>query len=398
MGSDAGGAATAGGSGQRKTTEDARKRRLRLKWSSQKDAFEPLIHREEQQGSVALSAASAMPVAILGLFILAVGYTSYLIQPVLVPVILAWVVGTILMPVIEWLEERGLPRVVSALVTAFSVLFAVLFVLVLLTVPLAFWVGRASELGALIKQKLDTLNEPLRFLSELGRTISEVTSQGQGPALRVEQGNGGIVSSIFSTLTPAVTQFILFFGALIFYLIYRDDIRTSIVRLVRERSARLTVLRVLTDVEDNMTIYFGTFTIVNVCLGVATALVTWACGLPNPLLWGVLAAVFNYVPYVGPALTTGTLFVAGLLSFPTLYPALVAPAIYVAMTTIEGHFITPTIIGHRLTMNPFLVFLSIAFWTWLWGPIGAFLAVPLVMTGKILIRHAFPQDQPALPE
>jgi predicted PurR-regulated permease PerM len=249
-----------------------------------------------------------------------------------------------------------------------------------------------------LKQRLDSLNEPLRFLSEMGRTISEVTNSGQAPALRVEQSSGGILSGIFSTLTPAVTQFILFFGALIFYLIYQKEIRTSLVRVVRDRATRLTVLRLLGDVEDNMTIYFGTFTIVNVCLGIATTFMTWACGLPNPLLWGVLAAVINYVPYVGPAITTATLFVAGLLTFPSLYSAALAPLIYIGMTTVEGQFITPTIIGHRLTLNPFLVFLSIAFWTWLWGPIGAFLAVPLVMTGKILIRHAFPQDKPSLPQ
>jgi predicted PurR-regulated permease PerM len=117
------------------------------------------------------------------------------------------------------------------------------------------------------------------------------------------------------------------------------------------------------------------------------ATMTWVLGLPHPLLWGVLAATLNFIPYLGPAIMIAALFVIGLMNFQTLGQSLLAPIAYLSITTIEGQFLTPTIIGHRLTLNPFLVFLSIAFWAWMWGPIGAFLATPLLISAVIAVRH-----------
>ena len=126
----------------------------------------------------------------------------------------------------------------------------------------------------------------------------------------------------------------------------------------------MRILRTLNDIEENMTTYFGTFTLINIGLGIVTAVLTWAVGLPNPLLWGVLAAVLNYIPYIGPAVMIGTLAVVGLLLYPTIQAAAVAPLLYLALATVEGQFITPTLMGRRLEINPFAVFLSIAFCTW----------------------------------
>ena len=121
-------------------------------------------------------------------------------------------------------------------------------------------------------------------------------------------------------------------------------------------------------------------------------------GLPNPLLWGVLAAVLNYIPYIGPAIVAATLGVVGLLPFQRSARPLVAPAAFIAMVTIEGQFLTPAIMGRRLELNPFAVFLAIAFCTWLWGPIGAFLAVPLLMALTVTLGHALARERPELPD
>jgi predicted PurR-regulated permease PerM len=170
------------------------------------------------------------------------------------------------------------------------------------------------------------------------------------------------------------------------------------VYFLRERETRLSTLRTLSDIDESMTTYFGTFTIVNFCLGLVTIALTWLVGLPNPLLWGVLAGVLNYIPYIGPALVTGALAVVGLLTYPTLHEAAVPPLIYLAIVTLEGQFLTPTVMGRRLELNPFAVFLAIAFCTWLWGPIGAFLAVPLLMALTVTLGHALSEEKPELPE
>jgi predicted PurR-regulated permease PerM len=120
---------------------------------------------------------------------------------------------------------------------------------------------------------------------------------------------------------------------------------------------------------------------------VATAGIAAMLGFPHPLLWGVFAAVMNYIPYLGPLLVLGVFFIIGVVVFPTLHEPILAPLLFLGLNTLEGQVITPTFVGHRLTINPFLVFVSIAFWTWLWGPLGAFLAVPLLVTAMVAARH-----------
>ena len=336
-------------------------------------------------------------VSLIGLFLIAMLWAAYVAQPVVVPVVLAWTIATIVLPVVTWMQGHRIPRGVAVLLVTAALVGIIAVLLLLLSTPITYWLGRATEFGTLMREKFQMMSQPLAMLDEVRKALNAITVGGEG-GIKVETQSGTLVTSIIGVLTPAVSQFILFIGALIFYLVYQQRIRNTAVFFVRDRDARLTTLRTLSDIDNNMTIYFGTFTVVNVCLGVVTVLLTWAVGLPNPLLWGVLAAVLNYVPYIGPAIVTGTLAVVGLLTFPTLTEAAVAPLVYVAIVTVEGHFVTPMVIGRQLTLNPFAVFLAIAFCTWLWGPIGAFLAVPLLMALTVAVGNAFGEEKPYLPE
>jgi len=134
------------------------------------------------------------------------------------------------------------------------------------------------------------------------------------------------------------------------------------------------------------------------CLGFIVGCATWIIGLPNPAMWGVLAFAFNFLPYVGPLIITIALFVAGLVVFPALGAALIAPAFFVGLATLEGHFITPNIVGRRLALSPVLVFVGLVFWTWLWGPMGALLATPLVIVGTVIVNDFLPRNEIELPE
>jgi predicted PurR-regulated permease PerM len=154
----------------------------------------------------------------------------------------------------------------------------------------------------------------------------------------------------------------------------------------------------MNDIEHNLAGYLTTVTMINAALGTIVGIGTWLLGFPNPVIFGLLAAFFNYVPYVGPAAMVVVLFGVGLVSFPSLGQAAIAPACFVALTTMEGHFITPAIIGRRLTLNPLLVVLALAFWTWLWGPFGAFLATPMMIIGLVILHHLFPSDDVKLPD
>jgi len=138
-------------------------------------------------------------------------------------------------------------------------------------------------------------------------------------------------------------------------------------------------------------------TVINAMLGTIVAAGTWLLGLPSPLILGILAMLLNYIPYLGPACMAIILLAVGFVTFPSLGPALIAPAGLVALTTLEGHLITPSVIGRSLTLDPLAVFLAIAFWGWLWGPIGAFLAVPLLIVALVVIGHIFPSSDVKLP-
>ena len=338
----------------------------------------------------------ASQVAIIGLFVIALVWAAHVAQPVFVPVLLAWVIATIAHPVVDFLQEHRIPRAVSAILMTGALVMLTIALLLLLSTPLTYWIGRAAELSLLIKQKLQMMSQPLAFLEEIRKSLSSVTGSEPG-AIKVEQPAANVITTILAVLTPALSQFILFVGALLFYLVYQERIHTTAVLFLRERQARLTALRMLSDIHGNMTTYFSTFTVVNICLAIVTTLLTWMVGLPNPLLWGVLAGVLNYVPYLGPAMVVATLGIVGLITFPSLHEAAVAPLIYVAIVTVEGHFLTPALMGRRLELNPFAVFLAIAFCTWLWGPVGAFLAVPLLMALTVAHDHVFLEEKPDLP-
>jgi predicted PurR-regulated permease PerM len=154
----------------------------------------------------------------------------------------------------------------------------------------------------------------------------------------------------------------------------------------------------MNDIEKNLAGYLLVVTIINAALGVIVAFGALLLSLPNPAIFGLCAALLNYVPYVGPAVMVVVLFSVGLVTFPSLGHALLAPIGFIALTTAEGHFITPTIIGRRMTLNPLLIFLALAFWTWLWGPVGTFLAAPLSIVGLVIFNHLFPHEETKFPD
>jgi predicted PurR-regulated permease PerM len=342
--------------------------------------------------------ARASQIALVGLFVIALFWCAYVARPVIVPLVLAWVIATTVLPVVKWMQAWHLPRVAAAIAVTTALALLIVSLLALLSAPISIWLGRATELGMLIQHKLQGMNEPLAALEEIRKALNTIGAGGAQPVLKVEQQSGTVVTTIVSVATPAIGQFVLCIGALVFYLIYQQKLRAAVVHLLNDHEKRLATLRTLSDIDEHMTTYFGTFTIVNVCLGLATVALTWLVGLPNPLLWGVLAGVLNYVPYIGPAIVIGTLAMAGLLTFPSFGEAIVAPLIFLAITIVEGQFLMPALMGRRLELNPFAVFLAIAFCTWLWGPIGAFVAVPLLMALTVALGHALAEEKPELPE
>ncbi len=198
-------------------------------------------------------------------------------------------------------------------------------------------------------------------------------------------------------LSPTFTEFLLFFATLILFIASWQDLRRALIMTFGGHDARLRTLRILNEIEGHLGNYLLTVTMINTGMGIATGLACAVTGMPNPAGLGALAATLNFIPIIGPVAMFGVLVIVGIVALPTLGAGLLAPAAFAGIAFIEGHFITPTIIGRRLALNALAVFLMLAFWTWLWGPMGSFLASPLLIVALILKEHLVPDASPQLP-
>jgi predicted PurR-regulated permease PerM len=319
----------------------------------------------------------------------------YFGRPVLLPVVAALIVGITLSPAIEFGTRFNIPVAVSA-VGAVTLLIGVIGVLLtFFAAPLTEWIARAPEIGAAVQAKLRVFEYPLAVLRDIKAAVMPAGANEQ--TVSVESNPAEMVGTVVLAVTPAVGQFVVFFGTLIFFLISNVELRHRLIVAFGTRAARLRVMRIWNDIEDNLVGYVGLVTLINLALGAVTTAMLYLIGFPNPLTFGLLTIGLNFIPYIGPAIVAAVLFGVGLVAMPTLYQAALAPALFVAIATFEGHFITPSLVGRRLTLSPFVVFLALVFWTWLWGPIGAFLAVPLLIVSFVVLAHLFPREVMNLP-
>jgi predicted PurR-regulated permease PerM len=350
-----------------------------------------IMSNPEPKQNVGGALASLGRLATVGIFLLLFGGFLYFGRAILMPVFCAGVVALTLAPVVKAGSRHGISPWITAILIVVFCIGGLSLAVTAMAGPVSEWVGRAPEIWASITEKFAVLDQPLAAARQLQTALF-----GAAAAPNISAQN--VVFPVVAFLTPAAGELLLFFGTLFFFLAGQVELRARFVALFAEREAKLRFLKIMNDIEKNLTGYLVLVTIINATLGAILALGALLLGLPNPLIFGLLAALLNYVPYVGPAVMVVILFGVGLVTFPSLGHALLAPLGFIALTTAEGHFITPTIVGRRITLNPLLVFLALAFWTWLWGPIGAFLAAPLSIVGIVVFNHLFPNEDIKLPD
>ena len=326
---------------------------------------------------------------------LAIIAALYLGRSILLPVVAGVIVGITLAPAVKFGSRLSVPQPVSAMLVILCVVSVIGLLITFFAAPLTEWIARAPEIGAAVKAKLRVLDYPIAVLHDIKNAIMPAAATGQ--TVSVESNTAEIVGAALAAITPAVGQFVVFFGTLVFFLATNASLRQKLVIVFVTRDARLRMLRIWNDIEENLVGYVGVVTAINVALGIVTAAMLYLVGFPNPVTFGLLTVVLNYIPYIGPAMVALVLLAVGMVAMPSLAHAALAPALFVAIATVEGHFITPSIVGRRLTMSPFLVFLALAFWTWLWGPIGAFLAMPLLIMSFVVLGHLLPREEGTIP-
>ena len=335
---------------------------------------------------------SASQAATIGIFVILAIAALYFARPVLLPAASAFVVAMMLSPLSRLGERYRIPNSLVAVALWLLVLVVFYGVIVMLSAPVVDWIGKAPDIGRSIQEKLRLLEQPLASLDNLRNALLPSNAQSK---LGVDIMS--FVQPAVSVVTPAIGQLLIFFGALFFMLLGRNRLRRVLVVFFDERDARLRSLRIMRDIEQHLSEYLSVVGAINVGIGIAASVIAWLVGLPSPAAWAVLGFLLNFISYIGALAMEVALFMVGVVTFPTLTHALAAPLLYVAVATLEGHFITPSIVGRRLTLSPLTVFLSLVFWTWLWGPVGAFLSTPFLVIALVVVHHLFPVETPELP-
>jgi len=315
-------------------------------------------------------------------------------QVFLAPVTLAIVIGLMFGPVADRVERFGVPPALSAGVVVLMLIGVIAGGITLFAVPLSEWVARAPMIWNKLQLQLATLQGPLQAVTAFQEQVSSIFGSDSAMAVTVE--DGGQVIGV-AMLAPAIlAQVLIFLASLYFFVATRDHIRVSVLSLCVSRRMRWRTAHVFRDVEQKVSRFLLSITFINFCVGCAVSLAMWAIGMPSPILWGAMAAVLNYIPYVGQAVMVLVLLSVGLGTQTGLENILLPVGCYIAINFIEGQIVTPHFIGRTMTLNPFMIFLSITFWLWAWGPVGGLVAVPTLLIATSVLAHMLP-SKPMVP-
>jgi predicted PurR-regulated permease PerM len=253
-------------------------------------------------------------VATIGMFVIMLVTALSFARPILLPATTAVVVGLMLGPLSSRADRYGVPVVVTAIVLWLLIVLAFYLLIILLASPIVDWLGKAPEIGASIKEKLHVLDRPIAALDSLREALM--------PKGKTDQGVGfdilTVVQPALLFVTPAIGQVVIFFGTLFFFLLGRLQLRHVLVVFFDGREARLRMLKIMNDVEHNLTGYLSVVAVINSVVGLAAGVIAYFVGLPNPVAWGVLGFILNFIPYIGALMIELILLALGLDTFPSL--------------------------------------------------------------------------------
>jgi predicted PurR-regulated permease PerM len=325
-----------------------------------------------------------------GLFLLAVLAGCYVAAEIVLPVVLAFVLKLVLQPAMRALERVHLPHGIAA-VLIILVLFGALGGLgTALSGPAASWAQKLPSGIPKLQQRLSFLGRPFAAFEKFADKAQGLTQGDQPrPVAVAVQGSG--LSDQLLTGTRSFASGFLETAVVLFFLLANGDtfLRRLVEILPRFRNKRQAV-EISQQIERDVSAYLFTITIMNLVVGVATGAVAAFCGLGDPVLWGTVAFLLNYIPILGPILGVGIFLLVGLLSVDTLWLALLPAGLYLTIHIVEGETVTPMLLARRFTINPVLVVLALVFWYWMWGVPGAILATPMLAITKIICDRIRP--------
>jgi predicted PurR-regulated permease PerM len=346
--------------------------------------------RQRKQSSLGevMAVLAQMSIIMMGIVILTASLAFA--QALVAPLALSMVIGLMLSPIAERVERTGLPPSMSAMLAVLAFVFIIGVVAIILAVPLSDWAGRLPVIWLKLKAIAADWKDAVASFSSLQESLQ--SALGGAEQVRVTVDDGSPIADAAFLAPTIIMQCLVFLASMYFFVASRDSIRASVLSLCFDRRLRWRVAHIFRDVGAMVSTYLLSITVVNIALGIAVTAAMWMLGVPSPLLWGAMAALLNYVVYIGPVVMAVTLVGVGIATGHGTTEYLTPVFVYLILNLIEAQFVTPHVVGRSLTLNPFLVFLALVFWIWVWGPIGGFVAVPLLLILTAIMRHVLPAN------
>ena len=326
-------------------------------------------------------------VAITGLFVLATLYTLYFARAFLLPITLAVLLDFLLSPVIRALKRLRVPEPLGAALVVASLLGALGAGVYGLSDPARVWMSKAPQSIARVQGRLRELRRPVEQVTRTAEQVEAATEMSKGGPQEVVLRGPRLSERLFGTTQSLLTGALETVILLYFLLAAGDLFLQKLIKVLPLFSDKKKAVTIARETEASISTYLLTVAVVNLALGIVVALVMRLIGLPNAVLWGSLAGLAEFIPYLGATVMVALLAMAGLVTFPEVGHALLGPGAYLAITLVQANLVSPMVLGRRLTLNPVAILIGLVFWWWIWGVGGAFIAVPLIATFKIFCDH-----------
>jgi predicted PurR-regulated permease PerM len=329
-----------------------------------------------------------------GLFILALLAAAYVASDIVLPLAFAIILKLLLQPASRMLERLRLPRTLAALLLILALFGAIVGLGTAISGPAATWAAKLPEGIPRLQERLSFMREPIDTLQRFFHQVEDFGQTGPSPNTPASAQGPTLLTNLLTKLFTGTRNFASgFFTTVLFlfFLLMSGDIFLHrLVEIMPRFSSKRQVVEISQQIESDISAYLVTITIMNAAVGIAMALAMWLTGVGDPVLWGTVAFLLNYVPILGTALGLLIFLLAGLLTIDTLWLALLPAGLYLGFHLIEGETLTPMLLARRFTLNPVLVIISLLFWFWMWGIPGMILSVPMLAITKIICDRVRP--------
>lgn len=359
---------------------------------------EGLVSERELHQTTAATAPVSAPGPTLGLqsisvtvlAVLAVLYTLYFASPVLLPVALAIYLNLLLSPVMSLLTALRIPAPLAAAALVLGVIVVVVGTINLVAEPAQEWLDLSPKNLREMRDSLRAVKEPLNEIKDITEKVEDITemaTESEKTVATVSIEKPDLFLRMANQLPTSLTSVAIMIFLTFFLLASSGRFLNKMASAGRDFAEKRRIVSTLRQAQSDISRYLLTITIINCLLGTAVAACTFLLGFEDPWLWGVLAGLMNFIPYLGPLLTLVVLSFAGLVTFSNPQTAIIAPLFYLFTTILEGQVLTPMIIGERLSLSPVTVFMFLVFWGWIWGPVGMILAIPILLALRVAFKY-----------